>query len=85
MECTPEKSTSQPNKQNNTKKPTKLRCHFCKKKLPLIHYDCKCGHKFCQKHLNPHSHNCNFDYKEMGQNKIRKENPKIVAEKIIKI
>ncbi len=84
MECTTDKLKKPPTQKNNTKKPTKLRCHFCNKKLSLIHYDCKCGYKFCHKHLNPHSHNCKFDYCKEKKELLEKNNPKI-GEKFVKI
>lgn len=77
MECNQDKSNPPPNGKTNTNKPTKLRCHFCNKKLSLIHFDCKCGHKFCQNHLNPHSHNCKFDYCKERKEILEKNNPKI--------
>ena len=46
-----------------TKKPKKIKCNECSKKLGMIFFTCKCGHIFCQSHLNPHSHNCTYDYK----------------------
>ena len=67
------------------KKHKRKKCHICKKKLGLMPFKCRCEKIFCSLHRYAEDHNCNFDYKEMGQNKIRKENPKIVAEKIIKI
>ena len=47
-----------------SKKSKKPKCYFCKKKLTMIEVNflCKCEKKFCQKHLNPHSHNCSYNY-----------------------
>ena len=38
------------------KKSSKPRCHCCNKKLKMVelNFKCKCGHTFCQLHLNPH-------------------------------
>mgnify|MGYP001183821910 CR=1 FL=1 len=78
------------NEQNKTeeKKPTiakkKNKCQFCKKKLGMISFTCKCGKCFCQAHLNPHSHNCTFDYVNEKKCKLIKENPKL-GSKLVKI
>jgi hypothetical protein len=53
------------------------KCHFCKKKLGMISFTCKCGKCFCLTHLNPHSHNCNFDYINEKKCKLITENPKL--------
>jgi len=38
---------------------------------------CKCSHTFCLIHLNPHSHNCTFDYLKERRELIEKNNPKM--------
>ncbi|MBG02405.1 MAG: hypothetical protein CL470_09085 [Acidimicrobiaceae bacterium] len=55
----------------------KRRCYSCNVRLSMIEFKCKCGHIFCQKHLNAHSHNCTFDYSSERKDKIEKDNPKI--------
>ena len=47
--------------------------------------DCRCGGVYCWEHRYSDKHNCEFDYKEMGQEQIRKNNPVVVGEKIQKI
>ena len=49
---------------NKITKPKKTKCYYCKKKVGLIIIKCKCGHIFCQSHLNAHSHNCTYDIKK---------------------
>ena len=66
------------------KNPLNYDVSFLYMQLSLIHYDCKCGHKFCQKHLNPHSHNCKFDYCKEKKETLEKNNPKIEV-KFVKI
>jgi predicted nucleic acid binding AN1-type Zn finger protein len=66
-----------------SKKP-KMRCHYCNKKLKMIYFTCKCNHKLCEKHLNPHSHKCSFDAKKTKSEEIKKNNPKL-GSKIVKI
>jgi len=70
-----EKEEKQTTKKEKKKK--KKRCKECNCKLSLIVYTCKCGHIFCNKHLNPHSHNCQFNYVEEKKKLIEKNNPKI--------
>jgi len=58
-------------------KKKKIKCNHCKCKLGMIHFTCKCGLILCQKHLNPHSHNCPFDYVKEKKEQIEKNNPKL--------
>ncbi len=81
MDKQTEKETT---KQNESVKPkqekkSKPRCHCCRKKLKMteLNFKCKCGHRFCQLHLNPHSHNCTFDYLKERQDLIKQKNPKM--------
>ena len=77
--------------ENNTKDkteveniPKKIRCHTCRKKLKMIHFTCKCSHQFCIIHNNPHTHNCQYDYKKVRKQEIIDNNP-IIYIKITKI
>ena len=65
-----------------SKKSKKPKCYFCKKKLTMIEVNflCKCEKKFCQKHLNPHSHNCSYNYIKEKQDKIKQTNPKMCVQ-----
>lgn len=65
-----------PAKPLKSKKP---RCHCCRKKLKMteLNFICKCGYTFCQIHLNPHSHECSFDYLKERQELIKQKNPKM--------
>ena len=58
------------------------KCFLCSKKLCLTDIKCRCGNKFCSKHRYSDIHNCPFDYKAQTREKIKKENPIIVANKI---
>uniref|UniRef100_A0A671SJ55 AN1-type zinc finger protein 6-like n=1 Tax=Sinocyclocheilus anshuiensis TaxID=1608454 RepID=A0A671SJ55_9TELE len=66
-------------------RPKKNRCFTCRKKVGLTGFDCRCGHFFCSIHRYSDVHNCSFNYKADAAEKIRKENPLIVGEKIKKI
>lgn len=61
------------------------RCSFCRKKVGLTGFKCRCGHTFCSQHRYSDKHNCVFDYKGAGQDAIAKANPVVKAEKIDKI
>ena len=63
------------------------KCYFCKKKLKLYENNikCECGHKYCMKHMNKHSHNCTFNSKSKNKEIIIKSNPKLNNNKITKI
>ncbi|XP_035274681.1 AN1-type zinc finger protein 6 [Anguilla anguilla] len=66
-------------------KPKKNRCFMCRKKVGLTGFDCRCGNVFCGIHRYSDMHSCTFDYKADAAEKIRKENPVVVGEKIQKI
>ncbi|KII73403.1 Zinc finger A20 and AN1 domain-containing stress-associated protein 9 [Thelohanellus kitauei] len=58
-------------------------CHDCGKKI-LTSIKCKCDHYYCFTHRLPENHHCTFDFKKSGREKLDKENPVIVSEKIRK-
>ncbi|XP_023669792.1 AN1-type zinc finger protein 6 [Paramormyrops kingsleyae] len=66
-------------------KQNRSRCFMCRKKVGLTGFDCRCGNVFCGTHRYSDVHSCTFDYKADAAEKIRKENPVIVGEKIQKI
>ncbi|XP_064030969.1 AN1-type zinc finger protein 5-like [Pogoniulus pusillus] len=66
-------------------KQKKNRCFSCRKKIGLTGFDCRCGHLFCAIHRYSDMHSCPYDYKAEAAEKIRKENPVVVAEKIQKL
>merc|ERR1712156_867584 len=68
----------------DTKK-KKNRCALCKKKVGLTGFTCRCGGLFCGIHRYSDKHDCNFDYKAMGEKEISGANPVIVVQKINKI
>ena len=67
------------------KKKTRNRCSVCKVKVGVIGFPCRCGGTFCSVHRYANEHACSFDYREHGQEEIRKNNPQVVGEKIQKI
>jgi predicted nucleic acid binding AN1-type Zn finger protein len=60
-------------------------CAVCRKKVGLTAYTCRCGGLFCAFHRYTDRHICTFDYREMGAQEIRRNNPVVVREKISKI
>ncbi|PSN41714.1 AN1-type zinc finger protein 6 [Blattella germanica] len=66
-------------------KKKKNRCAVCRKKVGLTGFECRCGGLFCAVHRYSDKHNCTFDYREMGAQEIRRNNPVVVGEKIQKI
>lgn len=57
-------------------------CDYCKKKVGIITFNCKCNHKnLCSKCRAPETHNCSFDHKTEERFKLMKANPKIIASK----
>ena len=50
--------------------------------MPFI---CRCDNLYCSKCRLPEVHNCRFDFKSIAKDKIKKDNPLVKYEKIIKI
>jgi len=73
------------NEEPKETKKKKNRCVSCKKKLGLTGFSCRCGGLFCAVHRYSDKHECNFDYKAMGEKEISEANPLIVAAKVAKI
>uniref|UniRef100_A0A6C0F7B6 AN1-type domain-containing protein n=1 Tax=viral metagenome TaxID=1070528 RepID=A0A6C0F7B6_9ZZZZ len=55
-----------------------IRCHCCRKKLPLISFTCDCKHVFCIMHKAPHAHNCSHSKKDKIQKILQTNNPKVI-------
>ena len=70
---------------DTTKKTKKPRCTICNKKLGLMVFKCKCDTRFCITHLHPEEHSCAFDYKAYERTILEKDNPRVIADKIIRI
>jgi hypothetical protein len=68
------------------KEKPKSRCNKCNTKVNITNsLECKCGKLLCMTHRHFNSHNCSIDYKEKDKKILEKNNPKVVAEKIIKL
>ncbi|ODM89561.1 AN1-type zinc finger protein 6 [Orchesella cincta] len=66
-------------------KKKKNRCQSCNKKVGLTGFECRCGGMYCAIHRYSDKHDCKFDYRQLGAEQIRKNNPVIAAAKISKI
>ncbi|XP_059495274.1 AN1-type zinc finger protein 6 isoform X5 [Stegostoma tigrinum] len=80
-----ETSSDRQDKSPEKPKQKKNRCFTCRKKVGLTGFDCRCGNLFCGLHRYSDKHSCPYDYKADAAEKIRKENPVVVGEKIQKI
>ena len=60
-----------------------MSCSKCKKKSMIV-FNCRCGKEFCTKHKQPEDHNCTFDFKNYGKEKIKINNPKVTNNKFNK-
>uniref|UniRef100_A0ACD5U960 Uncharacterized protein n=1 Tax=Avena sativa TaxID=4498 RepID=A0ACD5U960_AVESA len=58
------------------------RCATCRKKVGILGFRCRCEGTFCSVHRYSDKHDCGFDYKTAGREKIAKQNPLVVADKI---
>lgn len=61
------------------------RCFSCRKKIGLTGFQCRCEYFFCAEHRYSDKHDCDYDYKALGQELLQKANPVVVASKISKI
>lgn len=81
LEGTP---TGKKTNSDSPSKPKKKRCGVCKKKLGLTGFPCHCGLMFCPIHRYADQHGCTFDYATAGKDQLRKDNPVVQDEKIVK-
>jgi len=73
-----------PSSTSSPSKPKKKRCGVCKKKLGLTGFPCHCGLMFCPIHRYADQHSCTFDYAKAGKDQLRKDNPVVQDDKIVK-
>ena len=62
------------------------RCDVCNKKVPISYLafirSCKCDKHLCSKHKFPEDHKCTYDYKSEQKEKLEKDLPLVVADKV---
>ncbi|TEA31543.1 hypothetical protein DBR06_SOUSAS9110069, partial [Sousa chinensis] len=78
---TAQQSSEEQSKSLEKSKQKKNRCFMCRKKVGLTGFECRCGNVYCGVHRYSDVHNCSYNYKADAE-KIRKENPVVVGEKI---
>lgn len=66
---------------NKSKTGSQNRCAKCLKKSHML-IKCSCELQFCLSCRFPDQHECSYDFKKERDEKLRKENPPISAEKI---
>ncbi|KAL1132260.1 hypothetical protein AAG570_010217 [Ranatra chinensis] len=76
--------TSDKQEDKDSKK-KKNRCATCRKKVGLTGFECRCGGLYCAVHRYSDKHDCTFNYRELGAQEIRRNNPVVVGEKVPKI
>lgn len=67
-------------------KKNKLRCAECSCRLNITNnVVCNCGKTLCYTHRYHNTHKCDYDFKTKERENLAKLNPKVCADKIIKI
>ncbi|KAK1266265.1 Zinc finger A20 and AN1 domain-containing stress-associated protein 1 [Acorus gramineus] len=61
------------------------RCGWCRRRVGLTGFRCRCGELFCGEHRYSDRHVCGFDYKAEAREAIARDNPVVRAPKIVKI
>ena len=57
-------------------------CWKCQKKIGYLGFNCRCKYTFCNLHRHFNDHNCDFDYKTLERERLKKENPLISTKKV---
>ncbi|GJQ08842.1 hypothetical protein GpartN1_g633.t1 [Galdieria partita] len=61
------------------------RCQYCRKKVGLTGFTCRCGRLFCGDHRYSDKHDCSFDFKAENKEMLSRANPQVVSAKLNKI
>jgi predicted nucleic acid binding AN1-type Zn finger protein len=65
-----------------------MHCKICNKTLDLAQQiigKCRCNLYFCSTHRFPTKHNCSINVKKENSESLRKKNPLVLADKIVRI
>ncbi|KAF3552333.1 hypothetical protein DY000_02002703 [Brassica cretica] len=80
------RAASEPEEEEEQKPPQDpKRCLTCRRRVGITGFRCRCGFVFCGTHRYAEQHECTFDFKRVGKEKIAKANPIVKAEKLEKI
>ncbi|RZF45721.1 hypothetical protein LSTR_LSTR005016 [Laodelphax striatellus] len=71
--------------QRRQKQRKRIDAHSAARTVGLTGFECRCGGLYCAVHRYSDKHDCSFDYRELGAQEIRRNNPVVVGEKIQKI
>jgi AN1-type zinc finger protein 5/6 len=63
----------------------KNRCWSCRRKVGILGFDCRCGYTFCSRHRYAQAHECDFNFRQDHQEKLRAANPNVKQDKFEKI
>jgi predicted nucleic acid binding AN1-type Zn finger protein len=66
---------------NKNKNGCQSRCAKCSKKSHML-IKCPCDGQYCLSCRFPDQHECSYNFKKEHDEKLRKENPQVSAEKI---
>ncbi|CAL8100625.1 unnamed protein product [Calicophoron daubneyi] len=61
------------------------RCSWCRKRVGLTGFTCRCNGLFCSFHRYSDQHNCTFDYQAQGRIELARANPEVRCPKIRKL
>ncbi|TPP67503.1 Zinc finger A20 and AN1 domain-containing stress-associated protein 8 [Fasciola gigantica] len=61
------------------------RCSWCRKRVGLTGFLCRCENLFCSLHRYSDQHECSYDYQAHGRIELAKANPEVRCPKIRKL
>uniref|UniRef100_A0A1J3HZZ6 Zinc finger A20 and AN1 domain-containing stress-associated protein 3 n=1 Tax=Noccaea caerulescens TaxID=107243 RepID=A0A1J3HZZ6_NOCCA len=85
VETNPEKRAAAEPEEEEAPTQDPRRCLTCRRRVGITGFRCRCGFVFCGSHRYAEQHECSFDFKRIGKEKIAKANPIVKAEKLEKI
>lgn len=85
VETNPEKRAAVEPEEEEAPPQDPKRCLTCRRRVGITGFRCRCGFVFCGTHRYAEQHECSFDFKRIGKEKIAKANPIVKAEKLEKI
>lgn len=78
--------TRVPSPTKKVRKKKKSKCSICAKRIPLgMEFTCRCDMLLCANHRTAEAHQCSFDYKSIGRQELKKDNPLVTASKLPKL
>lgn len=64
---------------------SRSRCTHCSRKVGLLGFDCACTGVFCKKCRHVEAHHCPVDHATIGKALLEKNNPVIMASKLVRM